>query len=438
MNDILVRMNRRTIRCSTAIWLACASLAGCSKERKPGNPSPNSRMVPISHAQIEPTAHNSVRLHAREDLWVEVTDANPLIYDYSLTRQPNPESEAVRQSLRGLLGSGGMVVPGTLRSERVGNAREVEDCPTGPSAGANSTLRALATNVLTLGRVLTEILRFTDGPYANNADAVAQVARKCTLKGGGDFQLTAYLSSEAELQSLLNKRHSEAATPGPVPEDQEALYRTALAAIPAVIYLWHGLQSVNLGSLFLHHDGAESQEELIELSITNRLGDAYRPRRWTGTGVDIATTKPAFRTIEVSAGMAGVWGDRTEFSLERFNTAGTDSFRIQSVTHDRFSITPSLLVSWLPVQRGDYVFGITGGVGISSGNVAQITDATDLMLMLTAGRDWLRVSAGIASTSEISSLNGLVHGDTTTNPNLLNEARRDRKTRGVVSIHLVP
>lgn len=431
---------------SVVFAAGCATGKGAGGERTAGASTGNLQLVTVSHGAHEPKARQTVRLRPKEDLWVVIKDANPLIYSYSLTREDNPENAAVRQAL-GVLLTGGNVSAGSIADfveedlDRKGVAAAPHVCPSSvaaraPGAGApRDSLTHFATNLLSFGRVLVDLVELSD-LADKNYEIVEKNVRTCMRDAATKLGLAPFVGAEAQLRSALEAYHSGATKAQSLTPEEEALYRSALTAIPGVAFLSRELRSLALGERRLHHDGAATGEELIELTITNRLGDAYQPRRWTGTGLDISETKPTYREIELSLGFAGHRGDRTQYTLEPIS-GSEGSYVVRSTTDDRFSLAPSLFVSWLPF-RGNYVFGLSGGIGVGGGNLASLTDESDLMLALTAGRDWLRVSAGVASTSEITSFGGLAAGDTTTNPNLLNNAVRERKARFVVGVHVTP
>jgi hypothetical protein len=177
----------------------------------------------------------------------------------------------------------------------------------------------------------------------------------------------------------------------------------------------------------------------IQLTVANRLGDAYEPNRWVGTGADVAVARPQFRPIQGSVGIAGVFGKRVESSLSKISKPDTpDTFKVVTREIRKFSYVPVTLLSgqW-SVWGPNTVAGIGLGLGLKGDEINNLGQATDVLAALTLGYDWLRMSLGVAYTAEVVSISGVDANGLTTDANALKNPNLDRKFRWVVALHMV-
>jgi hypothetical protein len=223
-------------------------------------------------------------------------------------------------------------------------------------------------------------------------------------------------------------------------ETRTALRDAANAIIPAVVGWRSRIQTAPNGPVLIKFDYPGNGDYRVQLTIVNRLGEAYEPHRWTGTSADVAIARPRFRPIQGSVGIAGVFGKRVESSLSKISKPGTpDTFKVVTREINKFSYVPVTLLSgqWSVKTLGpDCVAGVGLGLGLKGDEINNLGQATDVLGVLTLGYDWLRVSFGAAYTAEIVSISGVAADGLTTDANALKNPSLDRKLRWVFALHM--
>lgn len=386
--------------------------------------------VEVTHRQLSKTKVGEARLSQKRDVWIAITDANALIYTYTPGATLITEDRVARAEFERLLA--GAAAPRARAPDGVRGASTPEQDFV---AFANSTLR--------LAEILLDRIESTEQPPLDGTSAIAQ-ARDSVGKAVSSLGLGIVVSDTgvmlARLRALYGALDAAAQT------RNDALNRAATLAIPGVVFWRRELVRVPDGPQEILFEYPGTGEYLVELTVANRLGDAYRPRHFVGSGADVVVVKPRFPTFQVSFGMGGLFGQRTEAELVKVSAAAaaTDTFEVRTHVVDRLSLLPS---TYFAFQRGigqsPWTLGATLGVGLQGDDIQDVGQATDLMALFTAGYEWLRLSIGGAYTSEITAFGGVFRGagadstrTFTIDPNALQRANRTRKGRLVLALHM--
>lgn len=382
--------------------------------------------VTVAHTTLGTVDAQTRRLKQRRDLWVNVADANPLVYDYAVTGNRLIDDQATAAEFRRLLGSGA----GTQQAADAARTLAMRDTPV-------DAYLAFVGNVLALGRTIFHAVRATDAPAPGaGTQALLDQARTTVEAKVHELALDDATQSEAVARAALDVRWNALSA---AERTQYAAFQTAvLDAIPVVVRWRRDVQTARAGRR-LKYDYPGDGDFMVELTVTNRLGDQHRPNRWVGDGADVAEARPEFRPFAVSLGIGGVFGTRIEHTLEKISKASTpDTFRVLQDKLARFSFLPATFLNFQhrPADATNLTLGGSLGLGIRGEGADRIDQATDLVVAGTIGYEWLRVSPGIAYTSEVTSLAGVGDDGLTTDPNALAHANRDRKVRFVLAVHV--
>ena len=234
-------------------------------------------VVTMSHRNLRSTGFCTLRLSARRTVLVHITDANPLIYSYSMTGTALAADPAPA-AFRTLLG---------VRAIQLA-VREAEVHYQPPELSDADRLELFAHSVISLGDELLDLVATSD--WTSNEDA-AEVERKvqnAVESAVARRGLGAAIGSEerlrARLDALLN-----AIPKANLTDELTSLHAAAREAAPAVVTLTRQLRSLSLGHAWVPYQYAGSGDVILEINITNRLGDAYTRRRATGEELDVAT-----------------------------------------------------------------------------------------------------------------------------------------------------
>ena len=128
--------------------------------------------------------------------------------------------------------------------------------------------------------------------------------------------------------------------------------------MPGVVTLATQLRSISLGSTWLSYKYTGSGEQVVELSITIRLGDTYRPQRFVGRDLDVASVRPATSRFLFSVGLGGVIGDRVTYTLDsqaapqepsEGQPAPAQQFAVQADTARKLALAPSAILTMSPM-----------------------------------------------------------------------------------------
>lgn len=408
---------------------ACYKAKGSATSATPER----SNVVEVRHAELSATDVRDIRREQKRDVWIRIVDANRLIYTYAAEGTQLADDRQARDDFQKLLGG----VPGGAKR------RAADSATTSLKAalGAPLTFEEFAVELLVLRDVIRQNIIFTDTASGSTVHSIERGRKNVEDAASRLFPFVDDTASAvARVQTLY------AALDGPAKVLNEPLRAAAVSAAPAVVR-WRGefLRAVG-GAAEVQYEYAGTGDYLIELSVKNRLGEAYQPARWVGSGADVALTKPKFKPFQVSLGLGGLQGDRIEAELVQVSAKGAsvDTFEVRQRKVGKLSILPSTFFS---VQHGlrqsPWTVGGTLGVGLRSDEVANVAQATDLMGLVTIGYDWMRVSVGAAYTTEITGFNGTFRGagadstrSLTTDANALQRTDRTRKKRLVMAIHM--
>jgi hypothetical protein len=401
--------------------------ASCSRSTGKGdgrNVAPK-RVIEIKHQELGSDRNWPVRrARQQQDVWVKVVDANPLIYSYSTSGTLLQEDDVARENFKKLLVGANVRAPV--------EPTDIRGLPTEEQA-----FQGFAYKLLNYARTLREGLI-----QADISKDDAQTAIKRLQKHTEDAETKLKVEPHLLADSLVLKAYVEALFNEIPAADQPrnaVLATAAYQAIPGVVTWRSEIINAKVTPEFVQFEYPGSGSVLLQMAISNRLGNDYRPQRWTGSGIDVAELKPAYRPLKVSFGMGGVFGEQERFSLAKISASGTpDTFRVSSRRLKDFRYVPSTMLSWqIPVSTS-VVVGPSLGLGLRGESLDQIDDATDLMLLVTVGYDWFRFSAGGAWTSDVVSVPDLDSLGRTTDPNVLSRADLDRDWRWVLALHLTP
>lgn len=411
----------RALRGISAVLGGTAILvSACVPPGKPGSAPVLPRT--ISHHAIGADVYDEIRLPAGRDVFVRISDANTLIYEYALDSREVVIDSAARAALRGLLAAGAVATRDMLKSEELdtvhllGYSRAVGD------------FQAFADSVMTSSRQLVAFVRYSD---ETKSDSAIRARREGTLR---DLQVAEYLTTGGLLAAhadSLWKRVEGADKPR-----LSSRYTAVKAVIPRIDTLHRAIQRATFGELWVQRSSTTADAAMVELAITSKLAPDYPGVRWTGKGKDVALIRAAFPRIAWTAGMAGVSRSDEAFHLEQVEDDSA-KFRITQSSDSRLALIP---LGLLTVQRPwgkSMLGGVSLGVGLRNGATRQLDDATDLFLMGTLGIDWLRASIGGAYTAEVHELaEGKKAGDIVDSPNALNSPRTKRRLRPSIALHM--
>ena len=418
-----------------ALVVVTASV-GCHKNKEQRTPRLAPNVVQVQHAQLSATEVRPVRREQKRDVWIRVLDANRLIYTYAPVGTQLAEDRQAREDFQKMLG--GMPARDTSLTARGDSGRTAKDTA---AVRKEREFQNFAEGILILRDSIRRNLLFTDTATGSSAATIEKGKQNVEAAAS---RLLPFVDDTAtavtQLQTLYGALDSLAKT------RNSPLLAAARLAAPATVR-WRGefLRAVG-GPEEIHYEYPGTGEYLVELSVGNRLGDAYRPARWVGTGADVILTKPKFRPFQVSFGLGGLRGDRVEAELVKVSrdSATVDTFEVRSRKVGKLSLLPSTFFSF---QHGfgqtPWTVGATLGIGLRGDDTENVGQATDLMALATFGYEWVRVSIGGAYTSEITGFNGTFRGQNadslrtfTTDPNALQRTDRTRTRRLVVALHM--
>lgn len=416
--------------------LAAALLAtnGCTYLGPQGQRSSSAPVV-ISHHDIGADNYIPLRLPADRDVFIKITDANTLIYDYALESREFVIDVAAREAVRGLLAAAGVGAPtrgtGETMNALAPQLREIAGqpraaVPSGPATSL-SAFQAFADSVFRASGQLLAFVRYSD---ETEDPAEVILARDLLTE---TLEIAEYLGSEGLLEA-----RAESLWRPVVAADKERLLprKTALAAvIPRIVILHRAIQRATFGTLWVQRSTGASDAAMVELTISSKLGSDYPGARWTGKGKDIALVRASFPWIAWTAGMSGVLRSDRAFHLQ---PSATDAgkFLVTRSSDSRLGLMPvGMLTLQGPCCRSSAMGGISLGVGLRSGE-AKLDDGTDLLLMGTIGLDWLRVSVGGSYTAQVYDLTEIQPGDLVDSPNALNSQKTKRRLRPAIALHM--
>lgn len=407
---------------------------GCTYLGHQGQQS-SSVPVKISHRDIGADTYATLRLPADRDVFIEITDANTLIYDYALDSREVVIDVAAREAIRGLLlasggdalapPDGGSVVA-ALASPRDREGRLFTESSF-ETITALSAFQAFADSVFRASTDLVSFVRYSDETEDPN-----EVNRE-RAKVLDTLEIREYLDSEG----LLEARAESLWRPLVAGERTRLLPRkTALATIiPKIFTLHKAIQRATFGSLWVQRSTSASETAMVELTISSKLGSDYPGVRWTGKGKDIALVRASFPWIAWTVGMSGVLRSDRAFHLQS-SVADSGKFLVRKSSDSRLGMMPvGMLTLQGPCCRTSAIGGISLGMGLRSGGV-KLDDGTDLLLMGTLGLDWLRISLGGAYTAEVYDLTEIQPGDLVDSPNALNSQKTKRRLRPAIAVHM--
>ncbi len=396
----------------------CAHLARQTEERTPCNTT-------LAHRAIGTDVFVEFRQVAGRDVFLCITDANTLIYDYTLESRDMVVDSAARDALRSLL-SASPVAPANVSQPR-GNSAAAPPDEAARLDTALSAFQEFADSVFSSSAQLVEFVRYSDG----TSDASDVNNQRSSMMRS--LKVAQYLNSDPLLQARAESLWAALSTA----EKRTLLSQKAAldAAIPRIITLHKAIQRATFGELWLHRDGGSADAALVELTVASKLSPDYPGVRWTGKGKDIALVRAAFPRIAWTAGMGGVFRSDRAFHLQP-SAADTGKFVVTRSSDSRFAFAPlGMLTVQGPCCRGSTMGGISTGVGLRDG-AGKLSDGADLFLMATLGLDWLRVSAGGAYTAEVYDLVDIQPGDLVDSPNALNSQRTKRRLRPAIALHM--
>lgn len=400
--------------------LAVFWLSACGKEPPRSGPAPET--VSVRHRALREMAPRSAVLVPKSNLWVVIHDANPLIYDYRLSGQSYTEDQAARDAFRRLFAL--RDVSTMLQPQRV--AGTGDPCDGLSPADTVAHFECLARSVAKTSEILLGAIQYTDSATEAPTKVAQEVQNRLEAIPEG---IRDFLLSEEILKRELSERYGR--IPSPRAEVQ-ALHSAVSEAVPAVVLFNRELRTLRLGLVEIPYSYQGDGDKIIELRITNRLGEAYRPQRTlSDSGLYVARIKPLRRGFEVSTGIAFVGGERAQFRLEKLNA---DTLKVVGDTVRDVSFPPSAFLTYLFPLRGAPKLGPSFGVGVG-GDLKEIQTNTDLLGGLTFAHEWFRFTVGTAYTSEIHSIPGLGEDSRTTDPNILDRASRSRKWRFMIAGH---
>lgn len=390
------------------------SAHGCASSRQGVPPAPPPS---ISHHEIGADVFREIRVAVDRDVFLRITDANTLVYDYSLTSRDVVIDEAARAALRALLAS-----PPASEDKSLFPFRAAVD------AGKVAAFEAFAESVFSSSRQLAAFVRYSD--QTRSASDVRD-RRDSTLER---LPVANYLTRDGELAARADALWNAVPDANkPALRDRHA---ALVAAIPGIDTLAKAIRRATFGELWIHRDTNSSDAAMVELQISSKLGRDYPGVRWTGKGKDIALVRAAFPRIAWTAGMAGVFRSDRAFQLQPV-AGDAGKFRVTGSSDSRLALVPlGMLTVQRPCCAGSTIGGVSLGAGLRGGAPGQLDDATDLFLMATLGLDWLRVSLGGAYTAEIHELAGVQEGEIVDSPNALNAQRTKRRLRPAVALHM--
>ncbi len=413
--------------------VALFAMHGCTHLGPQGQIS-SSVPIEISHHDIGTDKYVPLRLPADRDVFIKITDANTLIYDYALDTRDVVIDAAAREAVKGLLAAaggsvatvgGGEVAAALERLSQIAGMNAKAALP-GPATPL-SAFQAFADSVFRASGQILAFVRY--GDETKNPDEVA-AARNLLMQ---TLTVAEYLGSEG----LLEARAESLWRPVLAADKERLLPRkTALAAvIPRIATLHRAIQRATFGPLWVQRSTAASDAAIVELTISSKLGADYPGVRWTGKGKDIALVRASFPWIAWTGGMAGVLRSDRAFHLQTSATE-TGKFLVTRSSDSRLGLMPvGMLTLQGPCCRTSAVTGISLGVGLRSGE-AKLDDATDLLLMGTLGLDWLRLSLGGAYTAQVYDLAEIQPGDLVDSPNALSSQKTKRRVRPALAIHM--
>ena len=420
---------RRHVRTTefVGISLAVALLANdlWSQQQNQGAkanpPRRKSSEIAVRHADLSLHRSQTKRLAEREDVWVHITDANPLIYDYSLTGDVLTPDTQAQEDARRLLG-----VSTTTRGQQINLA-----------SGSEGKFVDYANKLLGLAGSLAGIIADTDVQGGTTSTLI--IAAKAAADQAVKTSMLAVETTSIEVarQELQTRWQALSAQE----QVQHAALRDAVnAIIPAVVNWRRRIQIAPVGPIRIKYDYPGSGDYRIQLAVGNRLGADYEPNRWVGQSADVAVARPRFRAIQGSVGLGGVFGKRVENSLTKVsNPATPDTFKLSTREVRKFSYLPvTFLSGQVPVRQWgpNVVAAVSVGLGLKGDEINDLGQATDLLGALTIGYDWLRASFGGAYTAEVVGISGISADGLTTDPNALNNPNLDRKFRWFFGLHM--
>ena len=407
---------------------------GCTYLGPQGQKS-SSVPVEISHHDIGADRYIPLRLPADRDVFIKITDANTLIYDYSLDSREVVIDVAARDAVRSLLATPGMGAPTPGTRDTVNALAPPPRDSTGQPppvvtpepATPLSAFQEFADSVFRASGQLLAFVRYSD----MTEDPAEVVLERDLLTE--TLEVAEYLVSEG----LLEARAESLWRPVLAADKERLLPRkTALAAvIPRIVTLHGAIQRATFGTLWVQRSTGASDAAMVELTISSKLGSDYPGVRWTGKGKDVALVRASFPWIAWTAGMGGVLRSDRAFHLQ---PSGTDpeKFLVTRSSDSRLGLMPvGMLTLQGPCCRSSAMGGISLGVGLRSGE-AKLDDGTDLLLMGTIGLDWLRISLGGAYTAQVYDLTEIQPGDLVDSPNALNSQRTKRRLRPAIALHM--
>jgi hypothetical protein len=183
--------------------------------------------------------------------------------------------------------------------------------------------------------------------------------------------------------------------------DQLKAQRTLLDLIfPDALTVLDRLATGTVRDLTLRWSFDDATGKVLRLRITNKLGDAYQPRRplEADPGANVATVRIKAGFFEASAGLS--WtplGDQYTYTVAQ----DSDATIFTPKKRDAFLPVPSTLFTVRPFRRA-WMLGLSAMLGLHVGDgTSTISEAIDYGAMLTGGYEWLRLSGGVVWRREL-------------------------------------
>lgn len=412
------RKSRRRARYAALCVLSALATIGVRPARSSAKHAVPLPTVTISHLHPELAPTSLLRVRRGWDVLVRIDDANPLIYSYDVSGVAIPSDPSLSTFLN-LFG------PQQLQAA---SGAAPSDMTKAPPPELNNVLQS----TLAFSSSLASLIEYSDEGH-DTAIATQQYVRSETNLAAIAAGLVDHLDSADALRAYLEAVYQKA--DAAAQQSEHARYDRCMAAADAICSTYHGLTHISLGTTTrrVHLEGSAS--ERVVLHVTNRLGDAYAPRRLVGD-VTVAEIIPEERPIVFSVGVTAIAGRRRAFELQRVSQATEpDTFTIVSHRNSSLTLLPSvqMTATW-PISPtaglgGTIGFGIRGDAG------ERITNGSDLMLGLTIRYYWLNVTLGSAYAALVEDVGGLVSGDRTTDANILTRTSIGREWRFAVTLH---
>lgn len=356
----------------------------------------------INHRSLDRAAECSIRLARGDQLWVDIADANELIYEYKLVDVAIP-APTVPQLFASFLGASAPAPAGsTTRAASVPVFATSPDSQTSRHAALTARL----------ARAAQDVRDVLDTSEAIGLDPLLPDSLHDRLRRDVDSleaRATNGVRQARTLDDLWNWAGALKDSIGPPKSNQDTVrarvqrdHETLSHLYPEAAEIARRLKDLRLGKLFLWSNDKDGATRL-RLSVRPRLSANYQSRRVTTTadvGLNILRISPVLPWFQATVGLS--WTPFAKRITYSDRTSGDSTF-FEHQTRDRLTPVPSTYFGiQRPIGRGDWVAGGGVGVGvrIGTGNL-QLKDALDYSLFLTIGYQWLRLHVGGVWSAEV-------------------------------------